>query len=993
MSVVLKIVGSYIRHYPARLALTSLAMVASACMVVWVVSGYDALVAQFDEFSDEYMGQYHFYVVPPESDADEASVPQEIIAAIQADSTVATVDLGVKSRIEILPFETSEAKIQSRDASRRQAPSEEGSGDSAEPDNARPQGGASDGGGRGAGPSRGSGRGRSGGGPGRGGSGGRGRGRGGPLFRYLSLIGTTAGAPPYPMVEGSWINIGETTFGETIDAVMSRGSAEQFGVGVGDEFVIKHETHQQRVKLIGIVDQVRALPRVGRGSPEPSRGPATQALYVPMLAVGKVTGQSPRIDYAAVALKEMSAGPKFEAKWTQQLANQESQAEIQSVLDIQADLSSGRSVASMRGQAYSATGISMLASLFIIFTTLSMGVHERTRQFAVLRAIALTKGQIAAIISIESVVLGLIGWGGGLAAGWMLLQVVAWSQPDFLRNGATLGTWSIALSGICAFGGSIAAAIIPAWRATRVSPLDAMAPQPISLASKLTFPAVAVGLVLVVINPLLVFYIPMSDQSRYGIYAAVGCSTMAIGFLLMTPLAITITERFLAAPIAWLFRLDARLLQSQLSSNFWRTLGTSVALTLGLGLFIATQVWGYSMLGPFVPGRWAPDTLVNFTTGGLPDSEWEAVSNVAGVVPGRCLPLAVEQPKLAGDITGSEERSSVARQDNIILVGIDPDRGIGADDALLDLEFIQGDAASAAKRMKQGNACVVPEHFAEASGLTIGDSFEVIPPYSPEERVRYEIAGTVRLQGWHWMTKFSGLRRQSGRSAALAFTSFDDVRRDFDLPKTNFFWMETESGIDYAQLGAQMQSIGDRYDGERQPVNGQGTWEFAARNYGSTVRITTVNDVRERIKGRAAGMIWGMGQLPLVTLAVSAIGVLNTILASVRTRQWDMGVLRSLGLTRWGLVRLILAEGCLIGLVACVLSASFGVMAGWCGVGISQYVSFFGGLTPTLILPWNQLLFGCGITLALCLGAALWPAISAGRKEPLRLLQAGRSVT
>ncbi|PQO26384.1 ABC transporter permease [Blastopirellula marina] len=1000
MNVVLKIVGSYIRQYPGRLILTSLAMIASACMVVWVVSGYDALVAQFDEFSDEYMGQYHFYVVPPVSDlrpgsppSGEDSVPQDIIAVLQADPSVASVDLGVQAHVEILPFETSGASVGLKDSPRGQR-GPQGS----EADRGDRSGRGGPGGGRGGQPGGGSGAGRGGrpGGAASGGSrgtgGSSGLGRGGPLFRYISLIGTTADSPPYPMTDGSWIDTGKIEFGDTIDAVISRGSAEAFGVSVGDEFVIKFETNTQRLKLVGIVDQVRSLPSVGRGSPAPSRGPATTALYIPMLAMGKVTGQEPRIDYAAVAMKEMSAGPAFESKWTRELASMGSKAELQSATDIEQDLSAGRSVASMRGQAYSATGISMLASLFIIFTTLSMGVHERTRQFAVLRAIALTKGQVAAIISVESIVLGLIGWLGGLAAGWLLLQVVAWSQPDFLRNGATLGSWSIMLSGICAFGGAIVAAVIPAWRATRVSPLDAMAPQPISPGTRYIVPAVVVGLTLIFVNPLLVFYVPMSDESRYGIYAALGCSTMAVGFLLLTPLAISITERYLAAPLAWLFRLDSRLLESQLSSNFWRTLGTSVALTLGLGLFIATQVWGYSMLGPFVPGEWAPDTLVNFTTGGLPDSEWEAVAHATGVKPQRCLPLAVEQPKLVGDITGSEERSSVARQDNIVLIGIDPERGIGADDPLLHLDFVDGDRVSAAKRMKETNACVVPDHFAKASGLKIGDSFELIPPYSPDKTVRYEIAGVVHLQGWHWMTKFSGLRRQSGRSAAMVFADFDDVRRDFNLPETNFFWMDTEPGVDYAKLGSVMQTIGDRYEGERQPVNGQGTWEFAARNFGSTVRITTVDDVRERIQGRAAGMIWGMGQLPLVTLAVSAIGVLNTILASVRTRQWDMGVMRSLGLTRWGLVRMILAEGILIGLVACVLSAGFGVMAGWCGVGISQYVSFFGGMAPTLILPWNQLLFGCGITLLLCLAAALWPAISAGRQEPLRLLQAGRTV-
>ena len=52
---------------------------------------------------------------------------------------------------------------------------------------------------------------------------------------------------------------------------------------------------------------------------------------------------------------------------------------------------------------------------------------------------------------------------------------------------------------------------------------------------------------------------------------------------------------------------------------------------------------------------------------------------------------------------------------------------------------------------------------------------------------------------------------------------------------------------------------------------------------------------------------------------------------------------------------MILAEGLLIGLVACLLSLSFGVMAGLCGTGISQYVSFFGGLATPLAIPWGRL--------------------------------------
>ena len=45
------------------------------------------------------------------------------------------------------------------------------------------------------------------------------------------------------------------------------------------------------------------------------------------------------------------------------------------------------------------------------------------------------------------------------------------------------------------------------------------------------------------------------------------------------------------------------------------------------------------------------------------------------------------------------------------------------------------------------------------------------------------------------MTKFSGLRRRSGRSAAMIFANYDDVRRDFALRQTNFFWMNVDQSF------------------------------------------------------------------------------------------------------------------------------------------------------------------------------------------------------
>ena len=128
---------------------------------------------------------------------------------------------------------------------------------------------------------------------------------------------------------------------------------------------------------------------------------------------------------------------------------------------------------------------------------------------------------------------------------------------------------------------------------------------------------------------------------------------------------------------------------------------------------------------------------------------------------------------------------------------------------------------------------------------------------------------------------------------------------------------------------------------------------MAPTMFGESVRVTTPDQVHSFIMARASGMIWASCYLPLITLLVTSLGVVNTVMASVRARRWEFGVLRSQGITRSGLFRMILAEGLLIGLITCLLSLGFGVFSGWCGTGISQYVSFFGGLPPPLVIPWG----------------------------------------
>ncbi|MDB5341346.1 MAG: macB 7 [Planctomycetaceae bacterium] len=1026
LKVVAKLVFAHMRHRPARMLLTLFSTVAAACIVVWVVSSYDSLIAKFDEFSENYLGRYTFVVLPVPKPGTQgqgggemfgppaARLSPDVIETLRQDPAVAVIDPILQARARVTKFGAPpEERGGNRDRGGIRPPIERGNADDdaaqagvpnipnpantpSSPGGVDPPGGVHSF-------------------PDFGGRVNFVQGGGGGLNRAPMLVGTNAVEAPYSVTEGNWADPQKP---DAMEAAISSRAAEQLKVKLGDEVEVGVGMRSEPVKLkiVGIVEQRKPLPStpaiIGlpamRGPPL-TRGPASAALYVPLPLAERIAGTSGKYDLAGIALKNGFKVEEFKQNWMPRLTQAGSVAELVSLADVDSELQDSTTNETVKSQAYAATGISLLAALFIIFSTLSMGVDERIRQFAMLRAISFTKAQVATMILLESLFLGLIGWGGGLLAGWGLLEFITKMRPDLFPVGASLGTWCIAMSGLCSVGGALLAAIPPAWKATRVSPLDAMGPQSPVPVTRLSWIATVVGLVLVSVNPILVFWVPMPDTSRYIISAAFGCTCLGVGIIFLAPVTILITEKLLGPIIARLFGLSPKLLERQLSTNLWRTLGTTVALTLGLGLFVAMQTWGYTMLGPYTPGDWVPDMVVVMTPSGIPDSAVDAVRHMKGVIPERSLPCLSEQVKFATDVTGAKVRATSSRQDNCVLVGIDPDLGLGGKKPIFNFKFVSGTRDEAIAKLKQGRYCLVPDHFERESGLTVGGKFGVLHPDDPKQVLEYEIAGVVSMTGWHWMSKVGLRNRGGGRSSGLMFTAFDQVRKDVGTQRINAFWINTDGTVKEEDVKASLQAITEKnHDPSlargRGPGMGMGGFGMGmggggfgrggrgnGSGYSTTVNIRSREGVQIAIRERANGIIWLLSRLPLVTLLVTSLGVINTIVSSIRARRWEMGVMRAIGITRFGLFRMILCEAILVGVAACLLSFAFGVTAGYCGTGITRYVNVRGGQITPLIVPWMQIGVGFLMTLILCLIAALWPAMQTGRTEPLRLLQSGRT--
>jgi putative ABC transport system permease protein len=119
--------------------------------------------------------------------------------------------------------------------------------------------------------------------------------------------------------------------------------------------------------------------------------------------------------------------------------------------------------------------LAIVIALMGIANTLSLSIHERTRELGLLRAVGQTRAQTRAMVRWESVIVALFGTIGGLGLGLFL----AWALVSALA-GAGFGSFAVpklSLAVVVALGAlvGVLAAVRPAYRAARMNVLSAIA--------------------------------------------------------------------------------------------------------------------------------------------------------------------------------------------------------------------------------------------------------------------------------------------------------------------------------------------------------------------------------------------------------------------------------------------------------------------------------------------------------------------------------------
>ena len=229
LTVVIRLVFAHMWRRPGRVLLTSLSTVAAACIVVWVVSGYDSLVGQFGGMGEEYVGRYDFLLVPSrDREANPTPGPggfgranqlsKELVDRIRMDPVVATAKP---------VFETALRARKADDTDTTTVPPVRPSAE--QPDSGpRVMGGVAE------------------------------QNR---QSKVPTVVGTDSTEPLHAIVRGQWFD--PKAAGRT-EGALTREAAEQLGVGVGDELVVASglgaSRTETKVKIVAVVEQSKRLP-------------------------------------------------------------------------------------------------------------------------------------------------------------------------------------------------------------------------------------------------------------------------------------------------------------------------------------------------------------------------------------------------------------------------------------------------------------------------------------------------------------------------------------------------------------------------------------------------------------------------------------------------------------------------------------------------------------------------------------------------------------
>jgi putative ABC transport system permease protein len=579
----------------------------------------------------------------------------------------------------------------------------------------------------------------------------------------------------------------------------------------------------------------------------------------------------------------------------------------------------------------------LVIGLFLVYMIMSVTVADRRQEIGVLRSLGATRGQVWALFVVEAAFLGLIGAAIGIPAGVFLADVLGVEPIRALLSDLIIPidsaplhvtTETVTAASLAGILTAVLAALVPAVHAAREEPAGAVRKAPPSAsASRWAYLAMCSGILFLVGTMCMLLRSRLPD--RWGTYG--GFVLVLIGTLLTTPLLAAFAARLLQPLARLILGVEGRLAADNLVRSPARTGLVITVLAAGVALFMQTAGVIRSNRDPIM--EWVGEMM---------DADLIITSGHSTTGTGQSLSLP--------DDLGAQSISVCPDVDAALPVRY---RQVDMGDTRVFLLSLDAEGFAAAnRRLGTGTArdrypqlrmpgptrALVSQNFAQLHGVRPGQTVRIRGPRGPLD---LQVIGTV--VDYNFPT-------------GTIIVDRDFYVQQFDDHLVDEFYV-------YLQPKADAQKVRAQLTAHLEPKH--------------AVKVSTRDELLARYEmmiKRFADVAYA--QEVMVGL-VAALGVLFALLISVIQRRRELGVLRAVGATQAQVLRSVLAEAVLMGLIGTAIGLLVGVPVEWYCVEVIMFEE--AGFMLPVRIPWQEaLVIGVASMLTATL-AGIWPAIRTSR--------------
>jgi putative ABC transport system permease protein len=514
-------------------------------------------------------------------------------------------------------------------------------------------------------------------------------------------------------------------------------------------------------------------------------------------------------------------------------------------------------------------GVALLVAAFSIHNTFAITMAQRTRESALLRALGAGRRQVVTIVGFEALVIGaaatLAGLAGGLGFAALLRELFIRFRIGIALEGLTVAATTFMIAVPVGLLVTLAAALGPALKASRVPPLAALRevaaetsrPSETRLIVGGVFAAVAVGTV------------SFGAVTGQMAMAAAGAVMTVVSMVVLGPVAARPVAALLGGPAARLRGVPGALARDNATRSPARTAGAATALMIGVGLVTLMTVFLGSLrasLEDGVAGSFKGPIVV------------DAGTNETGGFATSLVREAAELPQV-GDVAGMGTGGMRVNGEPSTVSVADP----SSLRRVLDLDVTQG-------------------------GLNDAGTFAVSKKAADDN-------------GWRVGTAV-GVRFADGASQKLtvgAVYGNTDMTGDYLVPRS--VWdAHTRQPLDtraFVELkpGASVASA-------RQALTA------LAKPYGAPAVESRDEFVAAQTE-EMAGFISVVYGMLILAIVVALLGIANTLSLAVHERTRELGLLRAVGATRPQIRSMVRWESVIVALFGTGGGLGLGVFLGW----------------------------------------------------------------